>query len=158
VAEKKMHDFQMVGNMQFNTPSDHITPSNPYERFMISIIERLDKIERQTNTLGKGLEAVASIATTNDSRVLYMKTGNIDPSTYVRIREAIGDCFVGPGSIQAIISKILLQNIEKLIKDLAKIGVDVESISVRSRLEIDNKCLLVSDAIYKLENYKSASS
>lgn len=145
----------MVGNMQFvsvlstqASSTDHITPSNPYERFMISIIDRLERIESRVDALGKGMQAVAS--NTKEHGFLYIKTGAVDPSAYPLVHQAVGDCFVGKNSIQAFKGWELLQNIEAVIKGLGKTGVQVESISVRSRLEVDASYAFISDRAYML--------
>lgn len=138
----------MVGNMQFVTTTDHIAASNPYERFMISILDRLSKIEERVDRLGKGLEAVGSGIDTS-AQVVYIKTSPIDPSTYKPAREVIGaDCIVGRDNIQvAARDQGFFSNIEQTIRKLKLLGLHTESISVRPSLEINEGMVFVTQSI-----------
>lgn len=119
---------------------------------MISIIDRLERIEARADALSKGLHALAG-ARENGS-LLFIKTGPLDPPAYPLVHQAVGDCFVGKGCIQALNGS--LQNIEAVIKALGKAGIAIESISVRSRLEVDDGCTFVSDRSYRLDSYMSS--
>ena len=143
----------MVG-MQFNTPcsKDHIVPSNPYERFMISILERLEKIETRMENIGKGLETVGSRL---DSKyhVIYIKTSAIDPTSYIVIREVVGsECILGNDSIQIVASDSqFFAKIEQTMKKLNDNGIHTDNILIRPNLEINDESVLVSDKAYKLQ-------
>lgn len=145
----------MIGKIQpniFREPCDHISPNNPYERFMISILERLSKMEERIDRIGKSLDAVANAIKDNDAPIIYINTSTIKPDTYRYIRDTVGtDCVLGDNSIQTVARGGFFANIDFVIKKLAHIGINVDNISVKTGLEIDKGSLLVSDNVYKLQ-------
>ena len=133
---------------------DHLTYNNPYERFMIMILERMEKFEDKMELVIGNLKQKDGV-----SYVLRIKTIGLDAIHYNKINILIKQylnadlVFFGEQMIQVLVhnNKHLLY-IDTLFKELLNnCAIKVSQIAIENELDLDTGIKLVNNNInYKL--------
>ena len=131
---------------------DHLIYSNPHDRFLIMILERLEAVENAINSFQTNM--TCNIAALNDKQshsVINLKLGGLIEEKYNNICECLKvlGCtmfFFGEDNLQTLVvdNKYLVM-LEDISKDLTKHGVRLNSLSIESKIDLEKVTWIVNN-------------
>ena len=135
---------------------DHLIYSNPYERFMIMILERLEAVEDTlTNFQTKMTATIAAVGDKKCSVIDFNIVG-LKEENYKNVSDCLGKLgcvmfFFGENTVQTIVSdNKCLVILDEISKDLNKYNVRLSSVSIKNCVDMKR----VSYILNNNEEYK----